>query len=73
MKKGQVSILAIFYLIGAIVLFFPFLHIYTEMAPVILESITNSFVRFIVYAVPVFYWVAAFFLFINVLKGGTSS
>lgn len=70
MKKGQVSLIAILYLVAAIVMFFPFLHIYSEMSPVLLESIENVFVRFLVYAIPVFYWVGAIFLFLNVLKGG---
>lgn len=68
-KKGQVAFIAFGKLALGIVLFFPFMSIYEEMSVHLLSTITNVFIRIIIYALPFLYWVAVIFLFMLTFRG----
>lgn len=69
MKKGQVAFIAFLKLVFGVVLFFPFMSIYEDMAPYLFETITNVFIRLLIYAMPVIYWIVLIFLFMLTFRG----
>jgi len=70
-KNGQVTLIAFFKVLVAVLLFFPLLSIYGDFRPYLLETITNPFIVFIIVILPFVYWIGVAFLFINTIKGAS--